>query len=68
MYDWTMGLVRCAQDVREAISAKDIEERFDLGRIQKRQLLQVFPTSAETGDGLQEGFTWITDQINKRKK
>jgi signal recognition particle receptor subunit beta len=49
------------QDLREALPASEISERLELRRLKDRQYF-VQACCATTGDGLDEGFAWLSWQ------
>ncbi|CAH1393742.1 unnamed protein product [Nezara viridula] len=49
-------------DVREALSSVKIATAFGLDRI-KDKPWHIFSTNALTGEGLQEGVEWLTEQL-----
>ena len=70
LFEYSCSPVRvaiAAQDMPNAVRQNELEQCFELSAISKRQTVRVFATSAENGVGLQEGFTWICDQLKKKK-
>eukprot|EP01083_Nonionella_stella_P076460 208359_1 len=55
------------QDLINAMSAKELAETLMLHTIRDRQW-QIQASSAKTGEGLQDGLTWLIQNVNKRKR
>ena len=53
------------QDINEALSATEIAELLDLNSIEKRHW-SIVPCSAQTRTGIQDGFSWIVNDIGSR--
>jgi ADP-ribosylation factor-like protein 2 len=53
------------QDIPGALSAKQISERLDLNRIERRHW-SIVPCSAATREGIAEGIEWLVDDIGSR--
>ena len=53
------------QDINEALSANEIAELLDLNSIDKRHW-SIVPCSAQTREGIKDGFEWIVNDIGSR--
>ncbi|KZT62168.1 ARF/SAR superfamily [Calocera cornea HHB12733] len=53
------------QDIKGALSVKEINEALALGSI-KSHRYRILPCSAVTGENLVEGFDWVVDDIASR--
>mmetsp|Transcript_25865 Transcript_25865/g.46785 ORF Transcript_25865/g.46785 Transcript_25865/m.46785 type:complete len:193 (-) Transcript_25865:401-979(-) len=54
------------QDLLNALSAKTIADLLGLDGIRDRTW-QIQPCSAKTGEGLEEGITWVVDKVQSKK-
>ncbi len=54
------------QDLLNALSPAEITEQLGLNNIRERTW-QILPSSATTGEGLQDGMEWLVKQINVNK-
>ena len=55
------------QDLKDAMTAKEIPELLGLDRLGERSW-SVQPSCAVTGDGLEPGLDWILEETKKLRK
>ena len=55
------------QDLPKACSVKEVTERLELNKIQNREW-HIQGTCATKGDGLYEGFDWLSQVTSNKKK
>jgi len=66
MKDCAVLIMANKQDVKDAMSAKDIADGMGLSKMTKRSWY-VQGCSAKNGDGLYEGLDWLTTTLKKKK-
>mmetsp|Transcript_59103 Transcript_59103/g.128300 ORF Transcript_59103/g.128300 Transcript_59103/m.128300 type:complete len:197 (-) Transcript_59103:330-920(-) len=62
--DVPLLLLANKQDIEGAISPQEIESRFGLQKV-NRQPRMVVGTAALSGDGIQEGISWLVDALRE---
>ena len=56
------------QDLNNALNTKEIKKHLNIGHLGKNRKCLIKGSSGRTGQGLKEGFDWLTDILIKKKK
>ncbi|KAI6859242.1 hypothetical protein KC343_g10052, partial [Hortaea werneckii] len=51
------------QDIRGALSPKDVSDALELDRVAKNHVWKVEPSCATTGEGIFEGLAWLSNNV-----
>ncbi|KAA3671551.1 ADP-ribosylation factor 6 [Paragonimus westermani] len=54
------------QDLPNVMRSNEIGDRLCLTKLRQRQLWYIQPSIATTGDGLQDGLTWLSNNCSSR--
>jgi len=55
------------QDLAEAMSVEELTNKLELASIKERAW-NIYPTSAVNGNGIKEGFTWLSENVESKMK
>ncbi len=67
MYGLPLLIFANKQDLLSALAPSEITAGLNLHSIRDRQW-QIFPCSAKTGEGIQEGMEFIISELNEKAK
>jgi len=55
------------QDLKGALKPEEVKSRLKLESLEKSRPVMVMRCSAKTGDGLEEGFVWLTQTLRQQE-
>ncbi|XP_060076071.1 uncharacterized protein LOC132555725 [Ylistrum balloti] len=65
--DVNIAIVANKQDLKCAMTPKEIDEKMDVSTIRKTHTCEVFGTTATTGEGLYDMMDWLVDVTTRRQ-
>jgi ADP-ribosylation factor 1/2 len=52
------------QDMEQAASLEELRQALDMDTLAKKRTTHIIPTIAVTGKGFDEGFAWLSENVN----